>query len=206
MAWAVPAEAQRVTELGVHALLTTSSPTLAAGGVYGAVRASQRVRVALTAAAGVADGDAAGRGELLGHFLLNPGGRRGAGAYAGGGIAGVVGPVDDGYLVLLLGVEARPGAGSGWAIELGVGGGVRIAIGYRWRRHPRPRRSRGQDKRNRPGLNAPGRCQKRSTCCNQTATESALSCPTDSARRCTGWQYRSPRVRSWANSGSRSSG
>lgn len=159
MAWAVQAEAQRVTEVGAHALFTTSSPALAVGGVYGAVRASQRVRIALTAGAGVADGDAAGRGELLGHFLLNPAGRRGAGVYAGGGIAGVVGPVDDGYLVLLVGVEARPGARSGWAVELGVGGGVRIAIGYRWRRHPRPRRSRSQDKRNRPRLDARGRCQ-----------------------------------------------
>jgi hypothetical protein len=101
------------------------------------VRLSQRVRIALTAGAGVADAEPAGRGELLGHFLLDPTARRGAGAYAGGGIAGVIGSVDEGYLVLLLGLEARPGAGSGWAVELGVGGGVRIAAGYRWRRHPR---------------------------------------------------------------------
>ena len=159
LAWAVPAEGQRVTEFGAHALVATASPTLWVGGVYGAVRASQRIRFAPTAGGGVADGDAAGRGELLGHFLLNPAGTRGAGPYVGGGIAGVVGPVDDGYLVLLVGVEAKPGAGSGWAVELGVGGGVRIALGYRWRRHPSPRRSGGGDKRNRPRLDAPGWCQ-----------------------------------------------
>lgn len=130
-----PAEAQRVSELGVHALVTTADPALAAGGVYGAVRPSRRLRIAVTAGAGTADGDAAARGELLGHFLLDPAGRSGAGVYAGGGIAGVTGPVDEGYLVLLFGLEARPGAASGWAVELGLGGGVRIAAGYRWRRH-----------------------------------------------------------------------
>jgi hypothetical protein len=158
LAWAVPAKAQRVAELGAHALVATSDPALAVGGVYAAVRASQRIRVAVTAGVGASAGAAAARGEVLGHFLLNPGGWRGVGAYAGGGIAGVAGPLDDGYLVLLLGVEARPGAGSGWAVEAGVGGGVRIAVGYRWRRHPRPRRSRGRNKRNRPG-GVPGRCE-----------------------------------------------
>jgi hypothetical protein len=135
--WAVPVEAQRVAELGVQALVATSRPVLAVGGVYGALRMSQRVRLALTASAGVASGDAAGRAELLGHFLFNPSQRRGLGLYAGGGIAGVVGAVDDGYLVLLVGVESRPGAGSGWAAEVGVGGGLRVAAGYHWRRDRR---------------------------------------------------------------------
>ncbi len=138
MAWASPAAGQRVAELGVHALIATSAPVLTAGGVYGALRPSARIRFAVTAGAGVADGDVAARGELLGHFLLDPTGRRGAGVYAGGGIAGVVGPVDQGYLVLLVGVEGRPGAGAGWALEVGLGGGVRIAAGYRWRRHASP--------------------------------------------------------------------
>ena len=44
--------------------------------------------------------------------------------------------VDKGYLVLLLGLEARPGAFHGWSVELGVGAGVRVAVGYRWRRVP----------------------------------------------------------------------
>ena len=159
MAWAIPATAQRVTELGVQTLVATSSPTLVVGGVYGAVRASQRVRLALTVGAGVADGDAAGRGELLTHFLLNPAARRGAGAYLGGGMAGVTGPVDEGYVLLLIGLESGPGAGSGWAIELGVGGGLRVAAGYRWRRHPRRSRCRG--KQARPEIVSPGRVPTR---------------------------------------------
>ncbi len=155
LGWHVPVLAQRVPELGVQAMVATSSPTLTVGGLYGGVRLSQRVRVAATAGAGVADGDAAARGELLAHFLLNPGRLAGVGLYAGAGLAGVVGPVDDGYLVLLLGLESRPGAGSGWAFEFGVGGGVRIAAGYRWRRHPMVR-GRAARKRNRPGPSARG--------------------------------------------------
>jgi hypothetical protein len=144
-AWTV--HAQTVAEQGLHAVVTTAAPTLAVGGIYVAVRPSQRLRVALTAGAGIARGDAAARGELLGHFLLNPSAVGGVGAYAGGGVAGVVGAKDEGYVVLLIGVEARPGRASGWAFEAGIGGGLRIAAGYRWRRHPRPHRQ----KRNRPG-------------------------------------------------------
>jgi hypothetical protein len=132
-----PAAAQRVSELGLHALLTTSSPVFWGGGAYGAVRTSPRVRIAATVAAGEAGGEVAGRGELVGHFLLNPTNRAGAGAYAGGGVAGVIGPNDQGYLVLLLGIEGGPGGRAGWALEFGVGAGLRIAAGYRWRRFPR---------------------------------------------------------------------
>ena len=83
------AAAQRAAEIGLHALLTTSSPVLWAGGVYGAFRPSMRFRIAATVAAGEAGGEAAARGELLGHFLLNPTNRGGTGAYAGGGVAGI---------------------------------------------------------------------------------------------------------------------
>jgi hypothetical protein len=41
--------------------------------------------------------------------------------------------VGRGYLVLTLGMEQRPGAASGWMVELGLGGGVRLSGGYRWR-------------------------------------------------------------------------
>jgi hypothetical protein len=46
----------------------------------------------------------------------------------------VDGPVSRGYLVLTLGIEERPRSSSGWALELGIGGGARIGFGYRWRR------------------------------------------------------------------------
>jgi hypothetical protein len=125
--------AQQVWELGGQALLTTSDPVLVTGGLYAALRPSGRARVAATLGGGVADGRAAGRGELLAHFLLSPGATKRPGLYLGGGVAGVVGPVDQGYVVVLAGLEGAPGARSGWAIEAGFGGGVRLTAGWRWR-------------------------------------------------------------------------
>ena len=41
-------------------------------------------------------------------------------------------------VVLTLGLEARPAARDGWFVEAGVGGGARLAAGYRWRRFSSP--------------------------------------------------------------------
>lgn len=128
--------AQHVVEVGVQAIGTAADPAVGVGGVYGAIRTSNRTRVSAALAAGVSDGDAAFRGELLAHFLLNPTRRTGAGVYGAGGIAVAEGPVDQGYVVVTLGVEGRPGGRSGWFVEAGVGGGARLAVGYRWRRLP----------------------------------------------------------------------
>lgn len=133
LAWAGPAAAQGVREAGVQALVTTASPALGMGGLYAAVRPSLRTRIAVTLGAGVSDGRAAGRGELLAHFLLSPTATAGPGVYLGAGVAGVAGPVDQGYVVALVGVEAAPAGGSGWALEAGVGGGLRLTAGWRWR-------------------------------------------------------------------------
>lgn len=127
-------QAQRTQEIGVHSTLTTADPTAWVGGVYGALRPSSRVRVAAQLGAGVA-GDAFGwRGELLWHFLLKPRERRRLGVYGGGGVAVTGGRDTEGFIVVVLGLEAKPGAQSGWALEVGIGGGVRLSAGYRWRR------------------------------------------------------------------------
>jgi hypothetical protein len=135
MAMAVPSHlpAQQVWELGGQALVTTSDPALVTGGLYAALRPSARARIAATLGTGVSGGRVAARGELLAHFLLSPGATGRPGAYAGGGVAGIVGRVDEGYVVVLLGLESAPGARSGWAVEAGVGGGVRLTAGWRWR-------------------------------------------------------------------------
>jgi hypothetical protein len=133
---ASPAAAQRVVELGVQAIGTAADPAVGVAGVFGALRTSLRSRVSAALAAGVSDAEAAWRGELLAQFLLNPTRRRGAGLYGAGGVAVAGGPVDEGYVVLALGLEGRPGARSGWFVEMGVGGGARLALGYRWRRLP----------------------------------------------------------------------
>jgi hypothetical protein len=71
-------------------------------------------------------------------FLLRPGERAGVGPYAGLGLAfvGAAGWRGAGYLTALLGIEAAPGRRQGWYAELGLGGGVRLAVGQRFRRFP----------------------------------------------------------------------
>jgi hypothetical protein len=139
-AWAVGGAAQgvaqQVREIGIEAVAASSDPAIFVAGPYGALRPSGRTRISAAFGAGVSDGAFAWRGELLGHFLLSPVLRRGWGAYFGGGLAAVGGPVSRGYLVVTLGIEERPGGSSGWFAEGGVGGGVRVAAGYRWRKFP----------------------------------------------------------------------
>ena len=136
LAAAGPAAAQQVKEGGVQAMGTWSDPALVVAGVSGAIRTSERTRVSAALGGGVSDGAAAWRGELLGHFLLSPRRRQGVAAYAAGGLSVVGGPVERGYLVLTLGLEAAPGSRSGWFLELGVGGGARVAAGWRRRWFP----------------------------------------------------------------------
>jgi hypothetical protein len=136
LAVAPPAAAQRVTELGVQATTTFSDPALVVAGPAGAIRLSERGRLAVTVGAGVSDGSAAWRAEAMGQFLLAPRRRNGVAAYAGAGVAAVGGPVDRGYLVLALGAEAAPGNRAGWFVEVGAGGGLRLAAGWRWRWFP----------------------------------------------------------------------
>jgi hypothetical protein len=133
---AAPAGAQQVREIGIEAIATSSDPVLAVVGAYAGLRTSGRTRFSAALGAGVSDRELAWRAEALGHFLLSPDQRRGWGAYFAGGLAAVGGPVSRGYLVLAVGMEERPGARSGWAAEAGIGGGLRIALAYRWRRFP----------------------------------------------------------------------
>ena len=136
LAAAGPAAAQQVMELGAQVTGTWSDPALVVAGVSGAIRTSERTRVSAALGGGLSDGDAAWRGELLGHFMLAPRRRVGLAPYAAGGLAVVGGPVERGYLVLTLGVESRPGTRSGWFLELGVGGGPRVVAGWRRRWFP----------------------------------------------------------------------
>jgi hypothetical protein len=124
---------QRIRELGVQATGTFSNPAVGVLGLYGAIRSPGRTRLSLSLGAGASDGELAFRGELLGHFLLSPEERRRPGFYLAGGVAGVEGAESRGYLVLTAGAEQHPRGRSGWAVELGVGGGARVALAYRWR-------------------------------------------------------------------------
>lgn len=95
-------------------------------------------RFAFSAAGGDYDGLVGMRLEATAQFLLRPGDRVGVGPYAGLGLAfvGAESAHGAGYLTALLGVESAPGGPTGWYAELGLGGGVRLALGRRWRRFP----------------------------------------------------------------------
>ncbi|HEV2085193.1 MAG TPA: hypothetical protein VGR09_08920 [Gemmatimonadales bacterium] len=134
---ATPGNTQQIGEIGIQGIVTSSDPALVVVGPYGALRTSGRTRVSASAGGGASDGAFAWRAEALGHFLLSPDRRHGWGVYVAGGLAAVGGPVNRGYIVLTLGAEGRPGGSSGWVAEVGIGGGVRIGLGYRWRRFPR---------------------------------------------------------------------
>ena len=132
---ASPCRAQdgTVREFGVAAVGTTGDPVLGVLGITGSLRPGYRTRIGALAGGGVWGDDPAARAELAGHFLLSPR-SSGTGLYAGGGIAGVFSDGQSrGYLMLLIGIESRPGSGDGWFVEGGVGGGVRVAVGWRWR-------------------------------------------------------------------------
>ncbi|MGB7212197.1 MAG: hypothetical protein WBC97_06160 [Gemmatimonadales bacterium] len=128
-----PAAAQVRRELGVEGVALAADPAFTGAGFWGAVRPSERLRLGLAVLGGARRG-AAVRGEVVAHFLLDPARRHGAGLYAGGGVAAESGPRGQAWIVAVLGLEGDPGGRSGWVVELGVGGGVRLGVGWRWRR------------------------------------------------------------------------
>lgn len=136
---ALPAQAaaQRaaVTELSAVALTTVARRDLAALGFSVAHRPGQ-ARVTLLVVGGVLDGHAATRAEVTAQFLVNPSARAGVSAYGALGIA-VVSAAQvrgGGYITMFFGVERAAARRGGWFVEAGLGGGVRVAAGARWRR------------------------------------------------------------------------
>jgi len=136
------AGAQSVTETQVWGTATASKPAFYGGGFGFAWRDAQRDRLAPALAIGTfGDGRFGVRADLAYHFLLDPVKRSGSAVYGGGGLTAAVrqGRVVP-YLLLVLGVENAPGGNGGSFLEIGVGGGARIAVGYRWRKHNAPGR------------------------------------------------------------------
>jgi hypothetical protein len=141
LAAAAPCRAQ-VREVQVWGLAVASRPALYAAGVGLAWRDEQRSRIAPAVAFGpLGNGRFGARADLAIHFLLDPAKRAGAAIYGGGGLtAAVAGGRVTPYALLVLGAENAPGGAGGSFVELGVGGGVRLAIGYRWRKSNAPGR------------------------------------------------------------------
>jgi hypothetical protein len=133
-----PLGAQRlsVVEAGVGAAVTVARHTMAGVEAGAGYRPGGQSRVALALGVGTEDGRAAARALLTAQFLVTPAARSGAGLYGGIGVAvaGRRGSPGGGYLALLVGLEAAPGARrGGWYAEVGLAGGARVAAGWRGR-------------------------------------------------------------------------
>jgi opacity protein-like surface antigen len=98
-------------------------------------RAAGRLSYGATATAGTSAGRFTLRTEGMLLFNLDPGRQSGVAPYGGGGVVWRL--VDDqsaGFLLILVGIESAPASSSGWFVELGVGAGLRGAVGWRTRR------------------------------------------------------------------------
>jgi len=131
-------QALTATELGVGALATWARRDFYGGGVELALRPSSDGRIALSAAAGSVDRHAGMRVEATAQFLVLPTAKTGVSPYAGVGIAYVGSRAyrGTGVLMVLVGCESAAGRPRGWFGELGLGEGVRLRVGWRWRRFP----------------------------------------------------------------------
>lgn len=128
-----PAAAQQYAEFGLQGVATFARRDFAGAGPGAWFRSGQG-RFGVSVMPGVRDESFAVRGELVAHFILSPDNTR-VTPYGGGGIAGITGDDDsDGYLLLVFGLEFNPRAGSGWALEAGIGGGFRLGAVVRWRK------------------------------------------------------------------------
>ncbi len=128
------ASGQTVGDVQIFALAAIARDVLAAGGVGVAVRPGGRLRFAVNGVVGSESGAAAGRVEAVAVFHLNPFRQTGWAAYGGGGAAvRFRQPGTSGFLLVMLGAESRPARRLGWFVEVGAGGGVRLATGLRVR-------------------------------------------------------------------------
>ncbi len=137
------ARAQGWTETQAWAVGTASRPAAVLAGVGVGWRDRGRTRLGGVFAAGVLEtGDPAGRLEFTYHFLLDPGRTRGAAVYGGGGLALASGERADlaARVLITVGADVAPAAPRGWFVELGLGGGARLAAGFRWRTRSAPGR------------------------------------------------------------------
>src|SRR3989442_12341202 len=127
------------TELSLGATAAMARRTFTGAELGVAHRPSGESRVALALAGGTSAARPAARAQLTLQLLVNPAARSGPGLYAGvgGAFAARRGSPGQGFLVVLLGLEAAPGGREGWDVELGVAGGVGAAAGGRVRWFPR---------------------------------------------------------------------
>jgi hypothetical protein len=133
---ATPVRGQKALEVQIHGIGTFADDRFLGGGLGLALRGNGRMRVGAYANGGGFQGEAAFRPELMMSFHLNPYKRSGVSPYFSGGVAVVVAGETREYIVGSVGLEWKPGASSGWFVEAGIGGGLRVAAGFQLRKRP----------------------------------------------------------------------
>lgn len=126
-------------EARADAALGRTSAALVGAGVL--TDAGAYVRVGLLAGAGVAYGRqdggprraaAAGEVAAVARFVLDPFRQSAHGVYAGGGVGvRAADGAGEPFVLAVVGVEGRRRGGLAPAVEVGVGGGVRVAVALR---------------------------------------------------------------------------
>lgn len=131
-------QALTATELGVGGLATWAHRDFYGAGVEVGLRPSGEGRVTFSASGGSVDGNAGIRAEATAQFLVTPSAKTGVSPYAGVGIAYIGSRAyhGTGVLVVLLGCESAAGRRHGWFGEVGLGDGLRVRVGWRWRHFP----------------------------------------------------------------------
>jgi hypothetical protein len=171
--------AQRGFDLQVQGLGLAGAATFLGAGAGAGLRAGLGSRLSLAASGGwLEDAGGAARMEALFTYHLFTPGRPRPAPYAGAGV-GVTASDGGatGQLVVVLGLETGAQRGAGWFVEAGVGGGVRVALGYRLTRWRGRRRRRRRTRERAPVPPAPA----------PPASGRQLLAPTASLR-ITGWQ------------------
>ena len=125
-----PVHAQTV-RLGPTVLVAASDPWFGGGGATVGVRVSRDVEVTGALLAGRRGEATVGRGEIGVRVYLPQRSIRVTRWYLQGGVAGVTGR-DQTTGLILAGLGVERGRRNAWFGEVGVGGGVRVATGYRW--------------------------------------------------------------------------
>ena len=126
------------TEWSMGVTAVAARYTFWGAGLELARRPSGQVRGAVAGAAGARDGQAAVRLDATAQFVVTPSARTGVTLSGGLGLAYAGARHERGaaWATAQLGAEAAAGRRRGWFVELGLGGGVRVAAGWRWRRFP----------------------------------------------------------------------
>jgi hypothetical protein len=138
LAPALAGQALHASELDLAPLSTWARHDFYGISVGFARRPGGQGRIAAVASGGSSGGRLALRLEASAQLIVMPVARTGVSPYGGLGVAyvGVRGRRGTGVLLALLGLEAAPGNAHGWFAELGLGGGTRLRVGYRWRSLP----------------------------------------------------------------------